>query len=123
MVSRRFEDAIAALERAIQLAGRMPVMLASLGHVHAQDGSRERAHDLVLELRNRSSEHYVPSFCMAVILAGLGEQQEMLNWLAKAVEERSSWLLALKTEPLFTRYRSEHKFAALIREIELTGSA
>lgn len=119
----RFNNAIAAFERAIELAGRMPVILASLGHVHARNGSREQAQDFLFELRKRSPNQYVPSFCMAVICAGLEEEDEMFNWLAKAVEERSSWLFALKVEPLFNRYHSEPKFDDLIGKIGLTGRA
>jgi tetratricopeptide (TPR) repeat protein len=111
--------AIAEFDNAVALAGRMPVMLAALGHAHAQSGNREQAQDLLRELSKQSADQYVPSFSMAVIWAGLGGKQEMFAWLNKAYDERSSWLLALGVEPLFDCYRQEAGFTELLGRVGL----
>jgi len=115
------QRAIAELERAIELAGRMPVMMAALGHTYAQAGDRRRAQELLDELRRHPSEQYVPSFCIAVICAGLGEDEEMYQWFERAYEERSSWMFALKVEPLFNRYRLTPRFHKLLAKIGLVS--
>ncbi len=113
------QRAIAELERAIELAGRMPVMVAALGHTYAQAGHRRRAQELLDELSQHPSEQYVPSFCIAVICAGLGEDEEMFQRFERAYEERSSWMFALKVEPMFNRYRSTPRFDKLLAQIGL----
>jgi serine/threonine protein kinase/tetratricopeptide (TPR) repeat protein len=115
----QFARAIAELENAVQLAGRMPVMLAALGHAQAQSGNRQRAQELLLELRAQSTEQYVPSFCMAVVMAGLGGKEQMFEWLTKAYNERCSWLFALRVEPMFDAYRSEPCFTDLLHRVGL----
>jgi eukaryotic-like serine/threonine-protein kinase len=115
----QFSKGIESLENAIKIAGRMPVMLASLGHIYARGGNRQHAQELLLELQNHPPEQYISSFCMAIICAGLGDTADMFDWLAKAYEERSSWLFAIKVEPMFHSYRSESRFINLISRIGL----
>ncbi|HLZ41560.1 MAG TPA: protein kinase [Candidatus Sulfotelmatobacter sp.] len=115
--------ATAEFENAIQLAGRMPVMLASLGHVEARRGNRKHAQELLFELQNPPAEQYIPSLCMAVIHAGIEDKDNMFKWLAQAYEERSSWLFALRVEPIFKSYRSEPRFIELVKRIGLPGTA
>jgi hypothetical protein len=95
------------------------VILAALGHAYAQSGDRQTAQELLLELSRRSSEQYVPSFCEAVIWAGLSRKEEMFRCLTKAYEERCSWLFALRVEPLFYAYRSEPSFIELLHRVGL----
>jgi hypothetical protein len=80
-------------------------------------GNRQKAEDLLFELRQRAPEQYVPSFCMAVICAGLGDGVQMYEWLDKAFDERSSWLFALRVEPMFNASRSQPRFAELVKRI------
>jgi tetratricopeptide (TPR) repeat protein len=115
----RYEEAISELDKAIELAGRMPVMLAWLGHAQAQRGDRDRAQQVLLQLCNEPESRYVPSFCKAVVCAGLRDEEGMFGWLAKAYDERSSWLFALKVEPIFREYRDCPSFTELLRRIGL----
>jgi hypothetical protein len=97
----------------------MPVMLAALGHVYARSGDQQRAQTLLLELRNHPTEQYISSFCMAIICAGLGDADAMFNWLGKSYEERSSWLFAIKVEPMFHSSRSDPRFIDLTERVGL----
>jgi TolB-like protein/Flp pilus assembly protein TadD len=115
----QYARAIAEIENAVQLAGRMPVLLAALGHAYAQSGNRQRANELVLELRPPSPQQYVPSFCMAVVWAGLGDKEQMFEWLTKSYDERCSWLFALRVEPIFDAHRSEPRFTDLLHRVGL----
>lgn len=115
----QYAQAIEQFENAIQVAGRMSVIVAALGHAHAKTGHRERAEELQRELLQPSSARYVPTFCMALICAGLGQTHEMFEWLTKAYNERSSWVFALNVEPLFNEYRREPRFRDLVHRIGL----
>jgi hypothetical protein len=43
----------------------------------------------------------------------------MFGWLGKSYDERSSWLFALKVEPIFREYRDQSRFTDLLRRIGL----
>ena len=49
----------------------------------------------------------------------LGEKDEAFQWLGKAYEERSNFLINLKVDPAFDSRRSDPRFAALSARIGL----
>jgi eukaryotic-like serine/threonine-protein kinase len=114
-----FDDAIAAFGRAIALGGNTPVMMAALGHAYAVAGRRAEAESVLEELLARSTAEYVPAFGVATVYAGLGAADEAFAWLEKAYEERSSWLLSLKVEPMLAGLRADPRFQDLVRRVGL----
>jgi tetratricopeptide (TPR) repeat protein len=115
----KFEDAAGSFRRAIELGGDTPVMLAALGHAYAVSGRKAEAQGILAELAERSRRQYVPAFSVATIHAGLGDHDRTFEWLERAFEERSSWLLSLKVEPMFAGLRSDPRFLDLVRRVGL----
>ena len=115
----RFEEAASSFRRAMELGGDTPVMLAALGHAYAVSGKRAEAEAVLDELKERSGRQYVPAFSVATVHAGLGDEHRAFEWLERAFEERSSWLLSLKVEPILTGLRSDVRFGELVRRIGL----
>jgi hypothetical protein len=56
---------------------------------------------------------------IAIIYAGLGDNDRALDWLEKAYQERSTGLLTLKVHPIFDGLRSDQRFRSLLRRIGL----
>ena len=73
---------------------------------------------MLRELDELSSEQFVPSYGRATIYAGLGDKRIALEWLEKAYEERT-FLIWLKSEPIFDALRAEEKFQTLLRNMGL----
>ena len=94
-------------------------MLAALGHAYAVSGKRAEAEAVLDELKERSRRQYVPAFSVATVHAGLGDEHRAFEWLERAFEERSSWLLSLKVEPMLSGLRSDVRFGKLVRRIGL----
>ncbi len=113
------EEAIAEFQKAVSLSGESSVIVAALARANALAGKRHEAEGIVDLLKDRSVRQYVPSFSIATIFAGLGEKDQAFVWLRKAFEERSSWLLSLKVEPMFDSFRSDPRFQDLLRSIGL----
>ena len=61
----------------------------------------------------------MPAFNIALIHAGLGQNDLAFEWLDRAFEERSSWLASLKIEPLLDSLRSDPRFNDLVRRMNL----
>ena len=83
----------------------------------AISGRLEEAKRLLQELTELSTKRYVSPYRLAVVYAGLGEIDSAFEWLDKAIQDRSVWLihLHLARDPRFNRLRSDPRFAEIIR--------
>jgi len=72
------------------------------------------------ELDDLSKRRFVSPYFTAVILVGLGEKQQALEWLERAYEDRSEPLVYLKVEPVFDSLRDQPRFAELLRRMALS---
>jgi tetratricopeptide (TPR) repeat protein len=119
-----FDEAIEELQKAITISGSSTPLLALLGHVYAVSGRSDKTERGTLgELRReRAKQGYVPPFYFALIYAGLGEKDDAFEWLGKAYDERSSFLVWLSVDPVFDSLRSDPRFTDLLRRIGLARS-
>ena len=115
----KYEGAINEYEEAIKFSGGGTVLDALLAHAQALSGNREAADAILTKLKKRRETQYVPAFNIALIYIALGEVDLAFEWLDKAYDERSSWLVSLKIEPLLDSLRSDPRFAALVSRIGL----
>ena len=117
------EEALRSLQSAVTLSNRNPHMLAALGHALASSGRTAEARRLVDELKQRSLDHYVPPFNIAMVYAGLGERDTAFEWLEKAGDDRSVWLIFLNAHPMFHELRPDPRFQSLLRRMGLVVPA
>jgi hypothetical protein len=71
-------------------------------------------------LNERARRQYISPYGIALIHAGLGDKDRAFEWLEKAFQDRSSWLIYLKVEPLFASLQSDPRAAALLRRLNFT---
>lgn len=114
-----YEGAIAEYQEALRISGVGTVLAALLGHAYALSGNREEAIKIIEGLKEQLKRQYVPAFNIALIYAGLCENDLAFEWLDRAFEERSSWLVSLKVEPTLDGLRSDRRFTALLRRLGL----
>jgi TolB-like protein/Tfp pilus assembly protein PilF len=112
-----FEEAIKELQKAIELSGGSASMTALVGHVHAVSGQRDKALEVLKELKEKSEREYVPSYYFVLVYLGLDEKDQAFKWLKRAYKERSTHLVWLKVDPIFDGLRSDPRFTDLIRRI------
>ena len=113
-----FTEAIAELEIAVRLSGESTIALAMLGHGLASAGRRSEAIAILEKLQEKSRSQYVPSYWIAVIYNGFKDKEQVLTWMQKAFEERSSWLVWSNVEPRFAWLRDDPDFASLMRAMK-----
>lgn len=114
-----FEEAIAEIKKAITFSGENTVMLALLASAIAMSGKKDEATKILKDLKKRLKRGYVPSFNLAILYMGLDEKGSAFEWLEKAYQERSSWLVSLKVEPILDGLRSDPRFTALLEKVGL----
>lgn len=71
------------------------------------------------ELKTMAQEKHVSPYHLAILYTGIGEKDQALEHLNKAVEERVGWIIQVKVEPLFDPLHSEPRFADLVRRLGL----
>jgi len=66
-----------------------------------------------------SKQRYVAALDFAYVYAGLRDKEKTFEWLEKAYQEHSAWLLWTGTDPRLDWVRSDPRFTNLLRRINL----
>jgi tetratricopeptide (TPR) repeat protein len=114
----QFADAVAHLTNATQMkCGSL--LHGQMGYCYARSGRREEAQREIGILKTRAESSYVSPMSFAAIYSGLGEEEEALRYLDRAVEIRdtSMHLRLLSTE--FDHLRDYPRFQELRSQIGL----
>jgi len=115
---QRYAEALAALNKAKDLSDSTEP-IAQIGYALAKSGQREQARATLEELKSLSITKYVPAYNFAMIYSGLGQQDEALKRLEKSYQEREVQLTFIKVDMSWNEFRSEPRFAALIKRMNL----
>jgi tetratricopeptide (TPR) repeat protein len=83
-----YAEALVACDLAGQFSGGNSEALSMAGYVHAVAGDRGKAEGYIQQMMERKKERYVPPYNLALVFAGLSEQEKALHWLGVALEER-----------------------------------
>jgi TolB-like protein/DNA-binding winged helix-turn-helix (wHTH) protein/Flp pilus assembly protein TadD len=114
-----YPQAIEEFKKADALSSGSPIILGALGHTYAVSGERAKALDLLRQLETVSKRRYVPGLYPAAVYSGLGDKDNAIRWLTKAVEDRSDYCLFLPLEPEAENLRNDPRFQQLVRRIGL----
>lgn len=115
-----YPEAISQLRRALELSEGDTNELAALGHAYAVSHQDGEARKILDQLKDRSTQTYVQPMWKAVIHIGLGEKNQAFDWLQRAYEDRSVWLVYLKVDPFFNPVRSDARFIELLNRVGLS---
>lgn len=116
---RKYSEAIAEFTKAKELSQGNSEAIGSIGYVAGLTGDKAKAQAVLDELKTRSTQAYVAPCNVALVYNALGEQDEALRWLDKAVVERDVRLTLLKVDPRWDSFRSNPQFIAILKRIGL----
>jgi len=117
---RMYQEALTELEKAKDLLRGSAEVLSLIGYTHAVSGRRLDAQKVLGELQGLSKQRYVSPYHMAMVYAGLGEQDTTFLLLEKAYGDREGRLTLLKFAPEFDSLRSDLRYDDLLRRVGLT---
>jgi TolB-like protein len=121
----RYEEAIAALQKAQSFTDDSTVLLAESGYVHAVSGNKNhknQAMKIVGDLERINQKGTISPYAMysiAATYASLGNRDRAFDWLHRAYKERSFRLIYLKVDPRLDNLRSDSRFAGLLKLVGL----
>jgi len=94
--------------------------LYDLGRAYAMAGRMAEAQKVLDQLSARSKQRYVAPKGPALIYAALGEKEKAFEWLEKSYQDHSLGVgPSIKSFPGFDPLRSDPRFAALMRRMNL----
>jgi eukaryotic-like serine/threonine-protein kinase len=114
-----YEKALAELQRALALSGNETSFKAELGNAYAVAGKKSDALAILHDLLQLSARQYVTPYSVALVYVGLGEKDEVFQWLDKAYDERSVRLINIAVHPRWASLRNDPRFVALVQKIGL----
>ena len=114
-----FADAIGELERSVALSHGSPLFLAELGRAYAADGNKTKTREILVSLKAVAKHRNIPPETFAILHAALGEKDQALAWLEKAFQNRSNYIVSLKTVPSVDSLRDDPLFVDLLRRAGL----
>jgi tetratricopeptide (TPR) repeat protein len=118
----RFDESIATYEKAVELSEGLAEILAGLGHAYGLAGKQEQARTVLNQLQELDARWYVPPVQIAYVHVGLGEHDEAIRMLERAVEEHSWELVFLREEPWFDPLRSDPRFQEIEAKLHFPAS-
>ena len=116
---RKYEEAIQEYKTALTINSGWLVPLAALSHVYGISGKTDSAELVLKNMEALAKEKFVTSYGMALGYTGLGKKDHAYECLNKAYEERSNWLVWLKTDPRFISLRGDRQFAEMVSRVGL----
>src|SRR5713226_992683 len=116
---KAYDQAITELRRAADISQNSPPVLAALARTYAVSGSTTEARNLLDQLMQQSKKQYVSPFYVAIVYAGLGENDHALDWLEKAYADHSNAIVFLKVDPQLDILRASPRFHELQRKLRL----
>lgn len=114
-----FDEAILQFEKALTLSPENPLAIAGLGHAYGASARAGQARQVLESLKRLAAEQYVSPVNLAIIHAGIGDQERALELLEQAYEDRATALIFVKVEPRWDGIRDDPRFTGLIRRMGL----
>jgi serine/threonine-protein kinase len=112
-------EGLAELEIAVELAAGTQQWLAQLGQAYALTGDADRARAILTELHERAKRSYVSPYHLAFVHVGLGEHDEALDILERAVDDRAAASYGIDGSFLLAPLRSHARYPVLQEKLRL----
>lgn len=114
-------QAIPEYQQAVELSQGDSDTEAGLAYVYANTGRRDEAQKILGEFQRKSKDRYVSPYMIAVIYAGLGQNDRAFDFLEQAYQERSSDLpYFMKADLRMDSLRSDPRFENLLQRVGLS---
>jgi TolB-like protein/tetratricopeptide (TPR) repeat protein/class 3 adenylate cyclase len=111
--NRKFDEALAELEKAKRERKGDPILIYSTGMVYAAQGKRAEALQIIKELEDMSGASLSEAHWIAKVYAALNEKEQALTWLDRGLATGAIGSF-YKDEPVWDPIRSHPRFEALV---------
>ena len=115
------ELALDALATAARLSGGNSKPVALRGYLLARLGEMAAAGEVIAALQDLARSRYVPPYAMALVYAGLQDDDMIFDWLERALAARDVHLIFLPVDPKWDALRVEPRYTSLLERCGFGG--
>ena len=118
------EEALADTKKALRLSSYALELKCLLGYVYAVLGHLDESLSILGEVKSKieAGEEHVPPFYMAILYAGLGDNEQCLLFIDLAIKDRSAEIESLIHDSMFDRVRSDPRYLEMLKKLGLAHS-
>ena len=116
---QRFEEAIAKLEQAKELAGQNEGFEAMLGYARARAGQTREAETVLSKLNQGASAGRVSPYYISFVEIGLGRYEQAIESLERAYDEGWGHVIYLNAHAVFDPLRKYPRFQRIVQNVGL----
>jgi tetratricopeptide (TPR) repeat protein len=115
----RPREAVASIQRAIDLGVFYPWAAGALASAYAASGDRAAALKIVRDLEQRSGHELVPPVTIAWAYAGLGDVTHAFDWLNRGLDEHDIYIPENFFDPLLDPVRNDPRYEQVVKRMGL----
>jgi len=115
----RFDEALACYARAREADPDSKFVASFEAMTLAFSGKRAEAAKMLDEISRRAASDYISPVSIAYICTALGDKDRAFENLDRAIFDRDPNILGLKTNPIFDALRSDVRYRALLKKMQL----
>jgi TolB-like protein/Flp pilus assembly protein TadD len=112
-------EGLSEFRKADASSGGESAAVMLVGVTHALAGHQEPAEQELRRLATIAERKYVPAVYFAFIYVALDDLDRAFEWLGRACEERSTYLVFLNVQPSLDRVRSDPRYQQLLNGMGL----
>ena len=116
---KMYPQAIAEFKTILANAPHWSVAMAQIGNVYGVSGDKINSQKVLDTMLLLSKKQFVTAYGVALVYAGLNEKDNVFTWLNKAYEERSNWMVWVKSDPRWIPFQSDKRYAELVNRVGL----
>ena len=116
------DSAVASMRQAAALSKDLPFADAALAHALAKAGKTAEARRLLDGLLQQSLRGYVSAYDIAIVYAGLGDNDQAIEWLRKALGERSMFVVHMTWDTRLDGLRADPRFIELVKQLGMPAA-
>jgi eukaryotic-like serine/threonine-protein kinase len=112
------KEALDAFAKAVEISGgARSVDIAGMGYMYAQIGEGEKAHDILSDLLNQSTQRFIGPEDIALVYAALGDMDSAFTYLEKALDKHGFYMCFLKVDHRFDILRNDLRFDEIVEKM------
>ena len=116
IIQKKYDEAIADLEKARKLDSARIDTRALLGHCYAAMGRTNEAWQLIEELKAKAAKGLPIACSIALVYKGLRDKEQVFAWLGRAAPNPVEGVRMLKYDPMWDDVTADPRYAALLKK-------
>jgi tetratricopeptide (TPR) repeat protein len=113
------EQALSFLDQGHGLFAKNAWYWADSAYVNGRMGNQKQAAAAIKKLKALNAAQELDPGLFVVAYVGVGDNEQAISWLDKALQQHSNVLTVLKVDPIYDPLRPDARFQQVLRQIHL----